>query len=146
MANPTFPQMQHFFRLVDQELITSANFQGFLQNPARFLVGFPTNYDQDISLKKLIERAVGPNNVLNINSDITPERFPLKGNGVRTVNARVEPYLDGETSEQAAKRLVAAGHLLGNTADLAGFLHDHFSTSSVSSWRNPARSPVFPRR
>jgi len=83
------------------------------------------SYDQSAGLLPLIKLALGTKNAGNINPDITKERFPLRGNGVRLVNCRVEAYLDGETSEQAAERLVAAGHILGDTGDLAGFLHDH---------------------
>lgn len=84
-----------------------------------------TTYDQSFGLRALIERAVGPDNLGNINPDITPGRFPLVGTDVRMVNLRVEPYLDNETSEQAALRLTTAGHTLADTGDLAGFLHDH---------------------
>ena len=89
------------------------------------VLGHQVTYDQSIGIRKLIERAVGQANLGKINSDITPERFKLSGTGVRKMNFRVEPYLNGETSEQAAARLTAAGHTLGNTGDLAGFLHDH---------------------
>lgn len=124
MSTPTFPQMQHFFRLVQEGKITTANFQAFLQNPASLLVGFPTTYDQSLGLMALIKAAVGHDQ--GILEDIPKECFPLKGTCVvRTVNLRVEPYLNGETSEQAATRLVAAGLILANIWDLAGFLHDH---------------------
>lgn len=95
-------------------------------------VGFPVTYDQSLGLRKLIEMAVGPANIGNINSDITPERFKLAGTGVRKMNFRVEPHLGGETSEQAAARLTAAGFTLGNTGDLAGFLHDY--PTEVEKW------------
>lgn len=130
--NPTFPQMQHFFRLVDEGKVSSANFQAFLENPNRFLAGFPVSYDQSLGLKELIRIAVGKNNLGNINPDITQERFKLAGTGVRKLNLKVVPYLDGETSEQAAVRLVADGHILANTGDLAGFLHDH--PKEVEKW------------
>jgi len=94
--------------------------------------GLPVDYDQSLGLRKLIERAVGPANLGNINSDITAERFKLAGNDVRKMNFRVEPYLNGETSEQAAARLTGAGFTLGNTGDLAGFLHDH--PEEVEKW------------
>jgi|GEM_PF-5226718 len=96
------------------------------------VVGFSVTYDQSLGLRKLIERAVGPANLGNINSDITSERFKLAGTDVRKMNFRVEPYLSGETSEQAAVRLTAAGFVLGNTGDLAGFLHDH--PKEVEKW------------
>ena len=95
---------------------------------------FPTTYDQSLGLKELIKRAVGPNNLENINSNITQERFPLQGTDVRRVNLRVEPYKDGETRKEAAKRLTAAGHVLGNTGDLAGFLHDHPKEMEKWNW------------
>lgn len=95
-------------------------------------LGLQVVYDQSLGLRKLIERAVGPANLGNINPDITQERFPLKGTGVRKMNFRVEPYLQGETSEQAAARLTSAGFTLGNTGDLAGFLHDH--PDEVAKW------------
>lgn len=94
--------------------------------------GFPTTYDQSVGLRKLIELAVGEYNLANINSNITQDRFPLNGTDVREVNLRVEAYLNGETSEEAAERLVPAGHSLANTGDLAGFLHDH--PDEVAKW------------
>lgn len=92
----------------------------------------PISYDQSVGLVSLIERAVGKRNLCNINRDIIPERFKLAGTGVRSVKCRVEAYLDDETSEQAAKRLTDAGHILGNTSDLAVFLHDH--PAEVEKW------------
>jgi hypothetical protein len=91
------------------------------------------SYDQSIGLVALIHRALGERNAGNFNTDITPERFPLKGTGVRKGLCRVEAYLDGETSEEAAKRLTDAGHILGNTGDLAGYLHDH--PEEVAKWK-----------
>ena len=89
-------------------------------------------YDQSVGLVPLIERAVGRANLNNINRDITQKRFPLKGTSVRSVKCRVEAYLDGETSEQAAKRLTDAGHVLASTGDLAGYLHDY--PEEVAKW------------
>lgn len=96
------------------------------------VVGFQVTYDQSFGLHKLIELAVGSANIENINSYITPERFKLAGIGVRKMNFWVEPYLNGETSEQAVVRLTTAGFTLGNTGDLAGFLHDH--PKEVEQW------------
>ncbi|MBU1146656.1 hypothetical protein KKD80_03875 [Patescibacteria group bacterium] len=121
--------------------------------PTEMTVGGVT-YDQSIGLAKIIERAVGRENLGNVNRDITQERFPLKGTGVRKVLCRVEAYLDGETSEEAAKRLLEAGHTLGNTGDLAGFLHDHpeevakwnwvDAISEDSRWTDPDGSVLVP--
>lgn len=114
----------------------------------------PTIYDQSLGLRELIERAVGKRNLRNINADITKERFPLSGTVTRTVNLRVEPFLANETGEQAAKRLIAAGHILANTGDLAGFQHDHpkevekwnwvFAISEDSRWTNSDDSVLVP--
>lgn len=90
------------------------------------------SYDQSVGLVPLIERALGERNVGKFNTDITQDRFSLKGNGVRSIKCRVEPYLNGETSEQAAQRLTDAGYTLGNTGDLAGYLHDH--PEEVAKW------------
>jgi hypothetical protein len=113
--------------------------QAFLQNPGRVLtkaavatVGFAVSYNQSVGLASLIEHGLGDGNRRNVNNDITQERFPLKGDGVRQINCSIEPYLDGETSEQAAVRLVAAGYTLGNTGDLAVFLRDH--PKEVEKW------------
>lgn len=99
-------------------------------------VGFSVIYDQSLGLRKLIELAVGSANLGNINPNITPERFPLSGTGVRKGNFRVEPYLhlQGETPEQAAARLTKAGFTLGNTGDLASFLYDHPDEVAKWSW------------
>jgi hypothetical protein len=111
-------------------------FKKFLRKEPCWTTGisFSVTYDQSLGLTALIKRAVGEANVNNINSDITQERFPLQGKDVRTVNLRVEPRLDGETNEKAAKRLTAAGHILADTGDLAGFLHDHPEEVEKWSW------------
>lgn len=88
------------------------------------------SYDQSLGLIALIHRAIGSGNIGN--SHITSERFKLAGTGIRTLNLRVEPYLDNETSEEAAVRLVKAGHTLCNTGDLAAFLYDH--PEEVAKW------------
>lgn len=95
---------------------------------------YKVSYDQSIGLMPLIERAVGERNLGNINRDITRERFKLTGTGVRTVNLRVEPFLNGETGEDCAKRLVSAGHTLENIGELAGFLAEHPEEVEKCSW------------
>jgi hypothetical protein len=125
MSKPTPEQMEHFYVLQTQGIITSANLQGFLQKPDQFVNGFSTTFDQALGLPKLIQLAVGKKNLSNINSDITSERFKLVGTGVRTVVLELAPFLDGETGEQAAKRLVSEGYTLENTGELAGFLHQY---------------------
>ena len=111
-------------------------------------------YDQSGGLMPLIKSAVGPNNERYINTDITQKRFPLMGTGVRTVKCRVEACLDGESSEKAATRLVAAGHILGNTGDLAGYLRAYpeevekwvwvLAISEDSRWSRPGGYVVVP--
>ena len=133
MSKPTFDQMAEFFRQVEAGRVTRGNFQDYLRNPSGFGAGQGVvSYDQSIGLRALIERAVGLGNFGNISGDITQERFPLQGTSVRTVKLAVEPYRNGETSEQAAERLLVAGHKLANTGDLAGFLHDH--PEEVEKW------------
>jgi len=95
---------------------------------------FKVSYDQSIGLRKLVELAVGEQNVGNINSDITQERFSLARTGARKLNVRVEPYLNGETSEHAAIRLTAAGHVLANIWDLASFLREHLTEAEKWYW------------
>ena len=92
------------------------------------------SYDRSVGLVALIHRAVGSGNIRNVNTNITPEHFSLNGTGIRSVKCRVEAYLDGETSEEAARRFTAAGYSLGNTADLTGFLHDHPDQVAKWSW------------
>lgn len=132
MSKPTPEQMEHFYELQGAGVITRANLQAFLENPSRFLAGLSVTYDQSLGLRALIECAVGPANLGNINRDITFDRFKLAGTGVRTVNLRVEPCLNNETGESAAMRLASAGHTLANTGDLAAFLRDH--PDEVEKW------------
>ncbi|KKS53981.1 MAG: hypothetical protein UV20_C0043G0003 [Candidatus Magasanikbacteria bacterium GW2011_GWA2_42_32] len=135
MSKMTLSQLDELRDQMKAGRVTRENMQAFLRNPNRFFSSglLPTSYDQSIGLVALIERAAGPSNLKNINRDITQERFKLAGSCVRTVNLRVEPYLNFETSEQAALRLVAAGRTLANTGDLAGFLHDH--PEEVEKWK-----------
>lgn len=93
-------------------------------------LNFSTAYNQALGLARLLRRAVGK--LGTIHPDITQKRFPFKGTDVRQVNLRVEPFLSGETGEEAAKRLTAAGHMLANIGDLAGFFHDH--PEEVENW------------
>lgn len=132
MARPTFAQTQHFYRLVDQGLATSENFQTYLEALSRLPARFCTVVDNRLGLMTLIEGAVGESNLQNINRDITPERFPLTGIGIWTVNMWVEPFLDRESGEDCAKRLVSAGRTLENTGELAAFLKQH--PGEVEKW------------
>jgi len=154
VTKPTFEQTQHFYRLVEEGKITRANFQAFLEKPTKFVADFfATTVNNGVGLISLIKLAVGPNNLSNINSDITPERFKL-GEGVRDVKLQVLPYLDGETSEDCAKRLVSEGHTLENTGELAAFLAQHpeeverwswvFALGEASRWEHPDGSVSMP--
>ncbi len=96
--------------------------------------GLLTTYNQSLGLTELIRLAVGPNNMGNINLNITQARFPLQGAGIRTVHLRVEPFRNNETGEEAADRLTAAGHILADTGDLAGFMHDHPQEVAKFTW------------
>ncbi|MFA7654455.1 MAG: hypothetical protein WCX97_05500 [Candidatus Magasanikbacteria bacterium] len=131
---PSFEQLEHFFRLVTEGRVTAANFQAYLEKPGRYLAGLPVTYNCDLGLVELIKLAVGKNNLNNINSDITQERFPLRGTGIIKANCRVEPVSASETKEQAAARLVAAGHILADTGDLAGFQQDHPDEMEKWGW------------
>ncbi|TSC83774.1 MAG: hypothetical protein G01um101413_914 [Parcubacteria group bacterium Gr01-1014_13] len=133
MSTPTFPQMQHFFRLVEEGKITSSNLQTFLEGPARFLVGLQTTRSQSSNLTFLINRAVGENNLRGIHPLITPEHFPIKiGGALRSVSLMVERYLDGEKRWDGPARLVKEGYTLANIYDLANFLYDH--SNEVAKW------------
>ena len=110
MSKPTPEQMEHFYDL---------------QKPDQFVTSFPTTFDQALGLTKLIQLAVGKKNINNINQNITPERFKLAGTDVRTVMLELAPFLDDETGEAAAKRLVSDGYTLENTGELAAFLRQY---------------------
>lgn len=139
--------------LTDDELVTLTATENrpalkvFLAERAK-LMWRSISYDQGLGLVPLIKRALGERNAANFNTDITQERFRLKGPSMRSVKCRVEAYLDGETSEQAAKRLTDAGHILASTGDLAEFLHTYpeeverwsgwvFAISEDSQWSRP---------
>jgi len=96
--------------------------------------GFPVIYDQSMDLRRLMLRTLDKDNIRNINYDITEDRFKVLGAGViRMVRMRVEPFLEEETSAQAAQRLLAAGHTLGNSKDLPSFLYDY--PQEWAKWR-----------
>jgi|GEM_PF-5437357 hypothetical protein len=108
---------------------------------------FPTVIDYDVGLTKLIEGAVGSSNLRYVNSNISPVRFELR-EGVRAVNLELVPFLDGETSEQAAKRLTDAGYTLEGVGELAQFLADNptevakyatvVALNKMSRWERPS--------
>lgn len=87
-----------------------------------------------IGLTKMIQTAVGPDNLRNINSSITPERFKMTGEGVRNARFEVQRFRDGETGKECAKRLVLEGFVLENTAELAAFLEQHPEEVEKYSW------------
>lgn len=147
--------------LTDDELVTLTATENrpalkvFLAERAK-LMWRSISYDQGLGLVPLIKRALGERNAANFNTDITQERFRLKGPSMRSVKCRVEAYLDGETSEQAAKRLTDAGHILASTGDLAEFLHTYpeeverwsgwvFAISEDSQWSGPDGFVYVPR-
>lgn len=76
MATPTFPQTQHFYRLVEEGKITAENFQTFLANPNKFFEenGFPVPIDYGKSLVDMI--VAGRYDWKNNN--ITAEHFPIE--------------------------------------------------------------------
>lgn len=122
--------------LTDAEVMVlteSANRPALKRFLASHEVWQDTTYDQSVGLIALIARAVGPDNLDNIKPDIT-KHLKIAGTGIRTVDLRVAPYLDNETGEQIAERLTAAGHILANVGDLAGFLHDHPDQVKQWSW------------
>lgn len=129
LVTETEPENQPIVKIV-QAMRVPVGKPPAIQKP----VGLPTTYDCSLGLRALIELAVGDPNLVNINPDITQERFPLRGTGIVKVNCRVEPFLSGETGEQAARRLTAAGHILADTGDLAGFLYHHPNEVEKFPW------------
>ena len=154
MSKPTFEQTEEFYGQVKSGRITRENLQAFLRNPDQFVSRFPTTFDQALGLPKLIQLAVGKKNIANINTNITPERFKLAVTGVRTVALELATFLDNETGEQAAKRLVSEGYTLENTGELAGFLRQYpaevekyyavLALGEDSRWTGPSGDVVVP--
>lgn len=141
--------------LLDQDekgRISRAMFQAFLDNPNRSVISFPTIIDNTLGLAILIQKAVGMNNLRNINQNITSENFKI-GDGVRKVNLELAPFLDDETGEQAAKRLVSEGYVLEGIGELAQFLADNpkmkkytwvVALSEASRWAEPSGRVLVP--
>lgn len=95
---------------------------------------FLVTYNQSLGLRRLIELAVGQENLGNINRFITPERFKLAGNGLRIVNLRIEPILKDESCDCAAQRLIDAEHTLATVGDLAGLMMTHPRAMTKWEW------------
>ncbi len=106
-------------------LLKSSRDRQKLIEPGNNPTWYRVSYDQSIGLVPLMRRAVGQDNISEIRQEITQKRFPLMGLGIRSVKAKVQPYLDGETRAQGAKRFVDSGYLLGNVGDLAVFMHNY---------------------
>lgn len=96
--------------------------------------GLVTVVNYATGLTQMIRNAVGPDNLRNINSNITPERFKMTGEGVRNARFEVQRFRDGETPEGCAKRLVTEGFTLENTAELAAFLEQHPEEVEKFAW------------
>ena len=86
---------------------------------------FPTIVDNTSGLANMLRTAMGePSNLCNINPNITPEGFKLSRSGVWEICLELAPYLDWETQEKAAERLISLGYTLENTGELTAFLTD----------------------
>lgn len=86
---------------------------------------FSVTFNQDLGLMKLIESALGEGNYSNCSPHVTAEHFRLAGTGIRTINVEPVAFLDGETGEEAVKRLAKKGDYSENSGELAAFLENH---------------------
>ncbi len=88
MIKPTFAQLQHFFRLVEEKKITADNFQLFLGNPNKLFFEddvFPVSIDYKLSLDEMVEEGK-----YDMKTGITPENFEsFKIEGSGTVEAKL---------------------------------------------------------
>jgi hypothetical protein len=122
-AEPTMRQIKHFWRLLDEGLITSANLQTYLENLDQTMPIFSTVVDNTMGLKPLIRKAVkaAKTGDVNIDSDITAERFEVEYK-VRPVTLGIARFQEGESGRDCATRLMSEGFVLENICELAAFL------------------------
>lgn len=85
---------------------------------------FPTVVNNPVGLMKMLETAVGPNNLRYLNQDISADWFKLR-EGVRTVNLELAEVFRKETKGDAAERLWRWGYNLEDIGELAQFLTDN---------------------
>lgn len=108
MANPTFEQMQEFFRKAGTRF-TSANFQGYLDNPDGLKSKWPSKFmvtiDYGLSLKDMI--AAGKYGWVNWN--ITAENCPFKGTGKVETDIRLIHFNKWMTAQQVLSELEKLG-------------------------------------
>lgn len=78
----TIDQVRHFWRLVDEGLVTRVNFQAYLEQPNKFAIPpadpiFKVEVDYGKTLAEMIESG----RYDWTNDDITSKRFPIRGEG-----------------------------------------------------------------
>lgn len=85
---------------------------------------FRATINNAVDLRTQVRQALGDNNFFNISPTIPLERLKCaKFDTIATdMYPRLARYLPGETSKNAAERLVAQGYVLGDLGELAQFL------------------------
>lgn len=80
---------------------------------------FPTLVDNILSLEEQVRLVVGKDHLYNISPLIPFASLKRARRGSGKIFPRLVPYIDGETSPQAAMRLLSRGYLLGDAGELA---------------------------
>ncbi|OGH80966.1 MAG: hypothetical protein A3I29_03680 [Candidatus Magasanikbacteria bacterium RIFCSPLOWO2_02_FULL_44_11] len=124
MATPTIEQVGKFFDELRSARVTRENLQLFLENPDRYNreIGrfgriYSVTVNRDLWYKGLIKAA----KFSQQNNDITAERFPIEGTGIREVAAELYEFDEVVTGEEAAKRIEGDGYQLEDFATLLAF-------------------------
>ena len=102
-THPTFAQMGHFFRLASDGLVTTEMFQGFLEQPDRFVrPTSPVTISYQVGLVEMIK--LGKYDWTN--EDINPKNFPLEGTGEVNVELVLVHIGENVSSDEARARII----------------------------------------
>ncbi|MBU0649025.1 hypothetical protein KJ969_02910 [Patescibacteria group bacterium] len=138
-GDPTPKQMKHFWGLVERRLITSANFQPYLDKRGSVNI-YEVVVDYDQPFAKMIEAC----KLDWVNEDITVEHFPVKSKGKKKVKLQLYQFDRMVTGTEASKLLDEAGYRPANPAELLAFGKKFLDkqrqfpiVAMGSSWRSP---------
>jgi len=115
---PTYGQISHFFRLVEEGLVTGENFQGFLEKPDQFLrTKFPVLVNYGFNLVEMIERGKYDWK----NDEITPKNFKIEGSGEIPVDLVLVHFGESITTQDVKQRLSDQGLVSAKIEHLLAF-------------------------
>lgn len=126
MSEPSFKQMQEFFRQVEAGRATSANFQEYLKNPDRFVETIGGDacgdvYSLVVDYSKSLSEMIAAGKYDWVNDDITAKHFPVMGNGQAEIVPQLVHFNRSISSDTAIAELNSRGLRPATLPELLAF-------------------------